>query len=143
MGLGIEGCSYLRVFKENGAEVAVKDKKSEIDIDQELLEKAKNYTSDFKFGYSYLQNRLVYDIVVRSPSLRPDTPQLLEVAHNGVQITSNTKIFCDICPGRIRGVTGTKGKATTTFLIGDKLNKSGYRAFDGGNIRIQTRDCVK
>lgn len=142
LGLGVEGFSSLRFFKENGAEVAVKDKKNEVEIDQELLGKAKNYTSDFKFGYSYLQNLLIYDIVVRSPSIRPDTPQLLEVAHNGVKITSNTKIFFDICPGRIIGVTGTKGKGTTTALIGEILKRSGYRAFVGGNIGKAPLDFV-
>lgn len=142
LGLGIEGLSSLRFFKENGSEVDVKEKKEESEIDQEVLEKARNYTSDFKFGPDYLQNLLVYDIVVRSPSLRPDTPQLLEVSHNGVIITSNTKIFFDLCVGKIIGITCTKGKGTTTALIGEMLKKSGFRAFVGGNIGRPPLDFV-
>ena len=142
LGLGIEGLSSLRFFKENGSEVDVKEKKEESEIDQEVLEKARNYTSDFKFGLDYLQNLLVYDIVVRSPSLRPDTPQLLEVSHNGVIITSNTKIFFDLCVGKIIGITCTKGKGTTTALIGEMLKKSGFRAFVGGNIGRPPLDFV-
>lgn len=134
LGIGVEGVSSLKFFKRNGAEVSVRDKKEEAEIDEKTLSEIKQYTKDLKFGPKYLQNLLICDIVVRSPSIRPDLPELLEVSHNGVKITSNVKIFFDLCPGKIIGVTGTKGKGTTTALIGEMLNKAGYRTFVGGNI---------
>src|SRR3989344_238373 len=142
LGLGVEGISSLKFFKENGAEVAVKDQKEEGEVDQDILTTAKAYTSDFRFGPSYLQNLLNYDIIVRAPSIRPDLPELLEVSHNGGKITSNVKTFFDICPAKIIGVTGTKGKGTTTALIGEMVKKAGFRAFVGGNIGKPPLDFI-
>lgn len=70
-----------------------------------------------------------YDMVVRSPGVYRYRPEF-----EGVNMTSKTKIFFDVCPGKIIGVTGTKGKGTTSTLIYEILKKAGKKVFLGGNM---------
>lgn len=142
IGLGVEGLSSLKFYKFHGAEVSVREIKEESQLDKEVLLEARNYTSDFLFGKDYLTNLLIFDIIVRSPGVRPDLPQLLEATREGIRLTSNMKAFLDISPAKIIGVTGTKGKGTTTTLISEMLKKSGGRAFVGGNIGIPPLDLI-
>lgn len=70
-----------------------------------------------------------YDILVRSPGVYRYRPEL-----EGREVTSKTKIFFDVCPGKIIGVTGTKGKGTTSTLIYEVLKAAGKDVYLGGNI---------
>jgi UDP-N-acetylmuramoylalanine--D-glutamate ligase len=77
-----------------------------------------------------------YDLVVRSPSLRPDKI----VAKN---LTSATQIFFDNCPATIIGVTGTKGKGTTASFIYEILTSSlNNKVFLLGNIGKPALDAL-
>ncbi len=71
-----------------------------------------------------------YDIVVRSPGVYRYRKELKDLTN----ITSKVKIFFDVCPGKIIGVTGTKGKGTTSTLIYEILKKAGKKVFLGGNM---------
>jgi UDP-N-acetylmuramoylalanine--D-glutamate ligase len=108
IGRGIEGESSLRFLKDHGANVVILDKKD---------------------GDSYLQALGTYDIVVRSPGIKISA---LKVEKE--KITSQTKLFFDLCPCEIIGVTGTKGKGTTSSLIYEILKRSGKDEYLVGNI---------
>jgi len=73
-----------------------------------------------------------YDMIVRSPGVNLHRKELKEVKKPIV--TSKIKIFFDVCPGKIIGVTGTKGKGTTSTLIYEILKKAGKDVYLGGNI---------
>ncbi len=72
-----------------------------------------------------------YDLLVRSPGVYRYREELIKTK---TEITSKTKIFFDVCPAKIIGVTGTKGKGTTATLIYEILKSAGKKAFLGGNI---------
>lgn len=72
-----------------------------------------------------------YDLIVRSPGVYRFRSELLETK---TEITSKTKLFFDLCPSKIIGVTGTKGKGTTATLIYEILKAAGKKVFLGGNI---------
>ncbi|MEI7511394.1 MAG: UDP-N-acetylmuramoyl-L-alanine--D-glutamate ligase [Candidatus Peregrinibacteria bacterium] len=73
------------------------------------------------------------DILFRSPGVRPEKCWSRAVSCNGS--TSATKYFFHHSPTKnIVGVTGTKGKGTTSTLIYEILKNAGKQVFLGGNI---------
>lgn len=97
-----------------------------------------------RLGADYLQNLNDFDIIVRSPSVHPRDI----VAANGpdilAKVTSVTNEFLRVCPTKnVVGVTGTKGKGTTSSLIAKMLEANGKRVHLGGNIGIPPLDLLK
>lgn len=74
------------------------------------------------------------EVIFRSPGIHKDHPALRKARNQGKFITSATKLFFDICPCKIIGVTGTKGKGTTSTLIYKILQDAGEDVYIGGNI---------
>ena len=118
IGEGIEGKSSADFLKKHGAEVTV---------------------LDVKQGGKYLDGLEKYDLIVRSPGVR--LPEL-ERKVSKDKITSQTKLFFDLCPAPIIGVTGTKGKGTTASLIYEMLKAEGKDAYLGGNIGVPPFDFL-
>jgi UDP-N-acetylmuramoylalanine--D-glutamate ligase len=87
-------------------------------------------------GEDYLASLADYDTIVRSPGIPLLTPALRAAAARGACITSHTEIFLANCPGTVVGVTGTKGKSTTTSLIHAILCAGGLNAHLAGNIGV-------
>src|SRR6185503_19181733 len=134
LGLGVEGLVSLRFLANKGANVWIVDRKKKEDIDQELLAEAEAFGAQFILGENYLTGLKQFDVIIRSPGIKRLTPELLDAEKNGVVITSQTKLFFDLCPCPIIGVTGTKGKGTTSSLIYEMLKASGVDVHLGGNI---------
>lgn len=98
-----------------------------------------------KLGTNYLSNLHEFDVIVRSPSVHPKT--ILEANSNHPEIidkiTSNTEEFFNVCKAPIIGVTGTKGKGTTTMLIARILEEADKKVYVGGNIGTPPLDLLK
>lgn len=87
-------------------------------------------------GEQYLDNLNRFDLLVRTPGL---PPQKILSKNPGIagKITSQTNEFLRISPTRnIIGVTGTKGKGTTSTLIAKMLETAGHQVYLGGNIGV-------
>ncbi|HWY79198.1 MAG TPA: UDP-N-acetylmuramoyl-L-alanine--D-glutamate ligase [Candidatus Sulfotelmatobacter sp.] len=136
LGFGVEGLSSLLFLKKNGASVWILDRKQKDSLDHNLVTQAEELEAEFIFGKKYLENLTDYDIIIRSPGVRRTLPELLVAQHQGIVVTSQTKIFFDLCPCPIIGITGTKGKGTTATLIYEMLKEAGKDAYLGGNIGI-------
>lgn len=99
-----------------------------------------------KFGGDYLNNLYEFDLIVRTPGLHPkeiiennqEDPHILD------KVTTVTNEFMKVCPSKnIIGVTGTKGKGTTSTIITKLLEASGYNVHLGGNIGIAPLELLK
>ncbi len=138
LGLGVEGLSTAEYFLQHNISFTVIDEKSEaevISVGEEwrrVIVLLKHKGIQLVLGQQINGETVKhFDVVVRSPGI-PLHKEFLQNFAGG--ITSQTKLFFDNCPARIIGVTGTKGKGTTSTLIYEMLKKGGFDSFLGGNI---------
>lgn len=132
LGLGIEGKDAINFLLGKGATVTLFDKKYEEELDFSEIDKSK---LSLVTGERYLEGGLTdFDIIVRSPGVYRYIPEIVEAEKSGVIITSAIKIFFDEAVCKIIGVTGTKGKGTTSTLIYEILKAAGKEVFLSGNI---------
>jgi UDP-N-acetylmuramoylalanine--D-glutamate ligase len=87
-------------------------------------------------GEDYLAALDDAEIICRSPGIPPDLPALQAARARGALVTSNTALFLALCPGRVVGITGTKGKSTTSALLHHLLAGGGLPARLVGNIGV-------
>ncbi len=129
LGYSIEGKSAAEYWHSNGNEVTICDQ----NIETETPDWSKT-----KLGNDYLNNLNEFELIVRSPGIapkkitaaNPDLPNILD------KVTTTINEFFANCTKPIIGVTGTKGKGTTSTLISKILENSGKNVFLGGNIGI-------
>ena len=137
IGYGIEGLVSAEYWKSKGDEITVCDLKTTLPIPE-------NYQR--KLGTVYLENLDQFDIIVRTAGLRPQlildaNPDHPEIAE---RITTSMNEFVQVCPSRkIIGITGTKGKGTTSTFVAKILQAAGLRAHLGGNIGIAPLEMLK
>ena len=126
LGFGREGKSSFRFLQKYLPEavVAVADKNE--------MEGVKH------FGSQYLEAMYDYDIVIKTPGI-----SLKDFDTKGVEITSQTDLFLSQFHAQTIGITGTKGKSTTTSLIYHLLKSSGRDAILTGNIGIPCFDIME
>ncbi len=126
LGFGREGRSTWRFLHKYlpEATVAVADKNE--------MEGVKH------FGASYLEAMYDYDIVIKTPGI-----SLKDFDTKGGEITSQTDLFFNQFRKQTIGISGTKGKSTTTSLIYHLLKSSGRDAILTGNIGIPCFDVME
>lgn len=135
LGLGIEGMSSAEFLKKFEADLTFFDQKEESDIEVKVLNRAREL-GKVELGKNAFEKLVGYDLIVRSPGINKDEQYLEKAQQLGAILTSQTKLFFDLCPSQIIGVTGTKGKGTTSTLIYEMLKKSGRDVYLGGNIGV-------
>jgi UDP-N-acetylmuramoylalanine--D-glutamate ligase len=74
------------------------------------------------------------DFVFVIPGIRPRSPTILRALNRGVPVLTEMALFFRLCPAPIVGITGTKGKTTTTTLVDQVLSVGPRRVVVGGNI---------
>ena len=110
LGLGIENRPLAAWLIRAGAKVAICDKNSNLVKDIKDIE-------EWRLGEHYLDSLTDFEIVFRTPGIPFLNKKIQEAKARGVVISSQTKLFFDFCGAKIIGVTGTKGKGTTSSLI--------------------------
>jgi len=133
LGLGEENVALVLYLAKRGALITICDKKSREEL-SDFLKRIQDVKVEYRLGPDYLDHLEDFDIVFRTPGL-PYLNEKIQIAkENGVEISSEIKLFFENCPSPIIGVTGTKGKGTTTSLIGEILKKSNKSTYVAGNI---------
>src|SRR3990167_2302825 len=113
LGLGKEGISTLRFLRKVFPKkfIGIADQKTAREL--ELRAKtaiAKDTKLKLHLGKKYQKALNFYDVVFRSPGISVSE-------YKAEKITSQTKLFVEAFNNKIIGITGTKGKTTTTSLI--------------------------
>ena len=135
MGLGLQGSGMAaaRYVAQQGATVRVTDMKSP-EVLAPSVQALAGLPIEFILGRHREEDFLWADMVIRNPGVPHTSPYLRLAQEHGAQIEMEIALFFLACPGRIIGITGTRGKTTTTMLLYEILRKSGASTVLGGNV---------
>jgi UDP-N-acetylmuramoylalanine--D-glutamate ligase len=127
VGFDREGRASYEYFKRDGHQITVCDQNASLAIPEGV---------EAQLGPHYLDDLDQFDLIVRTPGL---PPQHILAANPKVEnkITSGTNEFLRACTTKnVIGITGTKGKGTTSTLTAKMLEAAGKKVWLGGNIGV-------
>ncbi|OGM20893.1 UDP-N-acetylmuramoylalanine--D-glutamate ligase [Candidatus Woesebacteria bacterium RIFCSPHIGHO2_01_FULL_38_9] len=140
LGWGINGLDASRYLIKHGGQITIFDQKEKKDLNFSGFEIRK---VKLVVGKDCLKKGLNnFDFIFRAPGVYRYRPEFSKAEEDGAVITSVVKLFFDLCPAKIIGVTGTKGKGTTSTLIYEILKNDGKDAYLGGNIGTSILDLL-
>jgi UDP-N-acetylmuramoylalanine--D-glutamate ligase len=127
LGFGQEGRDVFNFLKKNvsGIGLSIADK----NIKDFNLKNVKIFS-----GEDYLNSIKFHEVIIRSPGISFKVIDKYLSKKNIV--TSATEIFLSNCPGKVIGITGTKGKGTVSSLIYTILKEGGFKTKLVGNIGV-------
>ena len=135
VGFGREGQdSFLFLRKKfPDKNIGIADKKEFQELPKEAQEML---NADHKvvlyFGPTYVKQIHAYDVIIKSPGIPARV--IRSLTKKNQILTSQTNLFFANCKGTIIGVTGTKGKSTTSTLLYEVLKAAKKTVYLVGNI---------
>ncbi|HYM53486.1 MAG TPA: UDP-N-acetylmuramoyl-L-alanine--D-glutamate ligase [Candidatus Dormibacteraeota bacterium] len=144
LGLARSGAAAARMLADAGAVVTVYDRRGPDEL-ADAVASLGDRPLHLALGADPTAVRTLLgssDVIVTSPSISPLFPTtdawlrkaLLAAEEGGAELISEVELFLRLTRARVVAVTGTKGKTTTTALIGAVLNAGGVPHAVGGNI---------
>ena len=130
LGFGREGKAAYDYWMGDGNEIVIHDNNESLDLPDDARSVLGKEAFDNLDQYNY-------DLIVRSPGMR------VVLGSIKTPITTSTSEFIKKCEAPIIGVTGSKGKGTTSTLIYKILQESGYNSHLVGNIGTPALDELK
>ena len=132
VGAARSGIAAAEVLARRGAIVTLTDIRETVDAADRL--RAAGIT--LELGGHKTETIAAADLIVVSPGVPLDQP-IFEVARRrGTEIIGELELASRWTRGRVIAITGTKGKSTTTTLIGRMLGAAGHTTLVGGNIGV-------
>ncbi|WP_433969692.1 UDP-N-acetylmuramoyl-L-alanine--D-glutamate ligase [Tunturiibacter gelidiferens] len=141
VGLGKSGLSAAMFLRARGARVTVSDTRSAVALAKEipaLLEAGIMVESG---GHGLLTFRR-QDLIVVSPGVPMDTPEVKQVVAFGLTVLGELELASRYLQGQVVAITGSNGKTTTTTLVGKIFSDAGVPTQVGGNIGLPVIDLV-
>lgn len=132
LGFGREGRALYRRITQVGGYTTLGI------ADQNPIPDAPNGVA-LHIGADYQKAMYDYDIVFKSPGIVLKTPP----EQLPCTVTSLTAVFLTAYREQCIGITGTKGKSTTSSLLYHVLQKAGVPSVLGGNIGIPMADLYE
>ena len=132
VGYAVENQAALRHLQRKGAEITVCDQDKAVVVPEGVAS---------RLGEAYLDDLDEFDVIIRTVGMHPDTILAKNPAVAG-KITTAVNLFFEECKTPIIGVTGTKGKGTTSTLITKILQAAGKTVLLGGNIGVPMLDLL-
>ncbi len=127
------GIAVARWLCAQGAKVLVTDRDKPENL-ADSVRQLGDLPIEFRLGEHREGDFADAELVVASPALPPHNPFLQAAQNAGVPVTTEIRLFVERCPAKIVGVTGTKGKSTTTAMLGRILSAAEIPNWVGGNI---------
>ncbi len=159
MGLGRftqgSGVGATKWLLRHGAQVIITDLKTASELKESVDEVTKwyeQYRVDFPdreiyhpifvLGEHRAQDFTDVQAVLQNPDVRRESEFVTLAREHHVPIFSDVSLFFKFCPYKITAVTGTRGKTTTTALIGEMYKAVDPRAVTAGNIKVSPLESL-
>jgi UDP-N-acetylmuramoylalanine--D-glutamate ligase len=142
VGLGKSGLAAALFLRHRGAQVTVSDVRSAEALAKDipaLLEAGIMVESG---GHGLLTFRR-QDLIVVSPGVPLDTPELAQVKSFGLPVIGELELAGRFLKGKTVAITGSNGKTTTTALLGEILKEAGFLTLVGGNIGVPVVSLIE
>jgi len=128
----ISGIAATDLLLRKGAHVTLSEGRQTFDDAVRL--RAAGVT--LELGGHRAETLVAADLIVVSPGVPPEQPLFEPARARGVEIIGELELAWRWLSGRVIAVTGTKGKSTTTTIIGRMLHADGRHVLVGGNIGV-------
>jgi UDP-N-acetylmuramoylalanine--D-glutamate ligase len=146
LGKGRTASGLARFLVSSGARVTITDAQPREELAQGLA-RLGDTPVELVLGPSSDDAALADpDLVFVLPGIRPRSATILRALGRHIPVMTEMGLFFRLCPATIVGITGTKGKTTTTTMIGGILSRGPRSVVVGGNIGrsvIQELDTLK
>lgn len=135
VGLGKSGLAAALFLRRRGAQVTVSDVRSAEALARDIPALLDEGIMVEAGGHGLLTFRR-QDLIVVSPGVPLDTPELVQARSLGQPIIGELELAARFLKGHILAITGSNGKTTTTSLTGEILKEGGLTTLVGGNIGV-------
>ncbi len=132
VGAARSGIAAAELLHRRGARVVLTERREDFDRASALRDAG----IDVELGGHSQSTFDAADLVVTSPGVPPDEPSLVAARRRGVEVIGEIELASRWLRGRVIAVTGTKGKSTTTTLLGRMVEADGRHVLVGGNIGV-------
>jgi UDP-N-acetylmuramoylalanine--D-glutamate ligase len=141
VGIGKSGISAAMFLRGLGARVTVSDTRSAIALAEQIPALLDAGVMVESGGHGLLTFRR-QDLIVVSPGVPLDTPEVKQVIGYGLPVIGELELATRFLKGQIVAVTGSNGKTTTTSLIGKIFSDAGAPTQVGGNIGLPVIELI-
>jgi len=142
VGLGKSGLAAALFLRRRGAQVTVSDVRSAEALAKDIPALLEEGIMVEAGGHGLLTFRR-QDLIVVSPGVPLDTPELAQVRAFGLPVIGELELASRFLKGKILAITGSNGKTTTTALAGAILEEAGLRTLVGGNIGVPVVSLIE
>jgi len=140
LGLGTTGRSVARFWKARGIPFIALDTRPELANDLDLRRELAGIEAHFGDFDDALFDQI--DLLIASPGIAMDSPELLKAKDASVEIRGDIDVFVAETDKPVIGITGSNGKSTVTTFVGQLLECCGLRVALGGNLGIGALDLL-
>jgi UDP-N-acetylmuramoylalanine--D-glutamate ligase len=141
VGLGKSGLAAALFLRRRGAQVTVSDLRSAQALGKEIPSLLEAGIAVEAGGHGLLTFRR-QDLIVVSPGVPLNTPELVQVRNLGLPVIGELELAARFLKGDVLAITGSNGKTTTTTLSGEIFSAGGLKTLVAGNIGLPVIEVV-
>jgi UDP-N-acetylmuramoylalanine--D-glutamate ligase len=139
VGAARSGIAAAELLVRRGARVVLTETRDSFDAAARL----RNVGVELELGGHTSGTLAGADLIVVSPGVPLEQPVFDVTRERGIEVIGELELAWRWLRGRVIAITGTKGKSTTTTVIGRMVAAAGHHTLVGGNIGVPLSDQVE
>jgi UDP-N-acetylmuramoylalanine--D-glutamate ligase len=149
MGIGLHGggVSMIKWLIQQGARVVATDKKTEDTLQtslRKLSKLVKNKKVKLIIGRHRIDDFKSAYMIIKNPAVPWSNTYIKEAKKHNIKVEMDSSLFFKLCPSKkIIGITGTKGKTTTSYILEAILKRAGKKVAIVGTGQVTVMDRLK